>query len=180
MEIFEIHDNSNCRIRKILENEFSKIPNSSPYMANYHPFYSGKNSNIFYLLTNGRYEKGNGKYYIIFEGDQYVASAGWNKYEYEENVVLLLTRMFVKSKYRNHFYIGKYVLPLMIKETKDFYHLWITCNEYNKNIYNWFDRSSKKQSKTISNQWPEIYKNFYPIGKKQIYFTEQLVVEYNK
>lgn len=180
MEFYEIHDDSDSTVVTILENEFKKIPHSEPYVSNYHPSYSYKNSNIFYLLRNGRYIKGKGKYYIVCEENKYIASAGWNQYDYEKDVVLLLTRMFVTKEHRNHFHIGKYVLPMMINETENYNRLWITCNEYNKNIYNWFYRNSKNKAGSLSNQWPDIYKKFLPIGNREVNFVNQFVLEYKK
>lgn len=180
MNIIEIHNCENKFALDILEKEFSNIKFHEVYSQNYHPCFKDQKSNIFYLLRNGRYQKGFGKYYILLDSSEFIASAGWNQYLVEKNVCLLLTRMYVNPKYRNKFQIGKYILPKMLDETLNFKFLWITCNEYNKNIYNWFQRNADKKSGSLCNQWPDIYKNFVPIGKKNIHSTEQYVVEYRR
>jgi hypothetical protein len=38
-------------------------------------------------------------------------------------------------------------------------------------------RKEKNKRAALFNDWPEVYKNFKPIGKKTIYYTEQYVVE---
>jgi len=80
--------------------------------------------------------------------------------------------MYVNPRYRSKFYIGNHVLPIIIKETHHYKKVWTTFNEYNKSLYDWISRGT--------GEWPEIYKNFKPIGKKNIYYTEQYVAEFEK
>ena len=65
-------------------------------------------------------------------------------------------------------------------EVSNYDKVWITANEHNKMIYNWFERASKNKKAALFNDWPPIYRNFKTIGKKTIYYTEQYVVEYKK
>jgi hypothetical protein len=58
--------------------------------------------------------------------------------------------------------------------------LYITANGYNSAIYQWFVRANEGKSPGLFSDWPDIYKNFKPIGKKNIYYTEQYVIEYKK
>ena len=68
----------------------------------------------------------------------------------------------------------------MFKETMNFNKLWITCNDYNISIYHAISRLNEGKSAGLFDQWPIIYKNFKPIGKKIVNHTEQYVVEYNR
>jgi hypothetical protein len=177
MIIHQIHDLSNIRAVELLKHGLSSVVNPQ-IIKNYNPDYSQEPGNLFFILEQGRYRHGCGKYFIIEENGEYIGSAGWNEYELDPSTALLLTRMYVDEKYRAQFYHGKYILPIAIKEAADYQNIWMTCNEHNKIIYDWFVRHHK-QGSSIGN-WPEVYKNFRPIGKKNIYYTDQYVVEFLK
>jgi hypothetical protein len=108
---------------------------------------------------------------------QYAGSAGWNEFE---DVVLLLTRAYIPPEYRRRYFLAKHLMPLMLKETRFYEKVWITCNEYNKPIYHAIERLQSGKSAGLFDQWPEIYKKFVPIGTRQIYSTTQYVAEYCK
>jgi len=158
---------------KLLTDEFSTITDTD-IIKNYHPDYMNEPSNIFYILNdrNGRYH--NGAYYVI-EEDGFVASAGYN--EYDQDTILAITRMYVSVNYRAKFYIGKYVLPTILEDTKHYSKIWITFNDYNHILYQYFVRTSQDKRTGLYAPWPDIYKQFKPIGKKTINHTEQYVVE---
>jgi hypothetical protein len=141
-------------------------------LTNYHPDYENSPGNLFYILKDGRYKIGN--YFIMEEDGKYIGSAGWNPYN---DVALVLTRAFVPEEFRGHFNMANYLLPAMFKETTDFNKLWITCNDYNITIYQALTRLSQGK---LSIPWPDIYKNFTPIGKRTVYYTEQYVAEYKR
>jgi len=174
MIIHCINDDSNVVVCDLLKQEFSKITDDKA-LTNYHPDYSNQPGNFFYVLKQGRYKKGN--YYIIEENNEYVCSAGWNEYGLNPDIALLLTRTYINPKYRAQYYTGNYILPLLIQESINYKHQWITCNEYNKTIYNMFVRLSNAKS-SVPSQWPEIYKKFKPIGQHMVYNTLQYVGEY--
>lgn len=69
------------------------------------------------------------------------------------------------------------LLPLILEQTSSYDRLWITCNEYNRNIYTGLVRLS--QGKSLPH-WKSDYKKFVPIGKRTVYYTEQYVAEYKK
>lgn len=173
IEIHHIHDEKNSYILKILTKEFSLIENTD-IVKNYHPDYSTTPGNFFFILKSGRYNYEKGKYYILLDGDEFIASAGWNEYDYDCDLALVLTRAYVKRQHRSKFYLGKNILPLTINDTIKYKKTWMTVNEYNINVYNWINRS---QDKSIGS-WPEIYKNFRTIGIKNIYYTDQYIMEY--
>jgi hypothetical protein len=178
MIVHEIHDLTNTYVKDLLINGISKIDKSSPYAKNYHPDYQNDNGNLFYVLDNGRYRKGKGKYFILEDNGEYVSSAGWNEYDLDPSIVLVLTRMYTDSRHRMNYHIAKYILPLIIEEVKHYKYIWGTTNEYNKKIYNWFVRISQGKSGSVDESWPDIYKKFKPIGIKNIYYTDQYVLEY--
>ena len=175
MQIHEIHDLSNAVVIDLLKREFSKITDDT-IIKNYHPDYASTPGNFFDVLLNGRYEKG--CYYIIEEDGNYVCSSGWN--EYDDNTALLLTRTYINPEYRAQYYLGNNLLPLMIKNAVTYDKLWITVNSYNIGLYKWFKRSAAGKSTALFNNWPEIYKQFKPIGMHNVYYTEQYVAEYIK
>lgn len=179
MIVHEIHDLSNQSVINLLKGGLSQIDNES-YVSNYHPDYESTPGNLFNTLNNGRYRLGHGAYYVIENDGEYIASAGWNEYELDTNIVLLLTRMYTAPKYRMNYHVANNILPLAIAAAKNYKHIWFTCNEHNKKIYDWFVRVEQGKSGGLFNDWPDIYKNFKPIGKKNIYYTEQYVMEYKK
>ena len=175
MIIHEIHDLSNSIVTNLLSKELSKITDET-YIKNYHPDYIDSPGNLFCILKQGRYVNGN--YYVIEEDERYICSAGWNEYELDSNIALMLTRLYIVPEHRAKYHAGNYILPRALEEVKRYKHVWITCNEYNKAIYHWFDRANKGKRTGLFNDWPDIYRKFVPIGKKDIYYTEQYVAEY--
>lgn len=161
----------------MLKKEFQKITNEE-IIKNYHPDFFGEPGNIFYILgTEERYRVGHGKYFIIEDAGEYICSAGWNKYDLDSNIALLLTRTYVNKRYRAQYNVGNYILPKAILETESYPYCWITSNKHNKAIDAWFSRVENKKQPTLFNNWPEIYKRFKPIGKRDIYYTVQDVYE---
>lgn len=176
--IYEINDLSDQQIIEILKTGISKdMFKKENLLENYLYEHRDKPANLFYILENGRYSAG--KYFIVTDyNNNFVASAGWN--HYTDDIALLLTRMIVHPTYRTQYIIGKEVLPLMIEQTKNYKKLWITANDYNKSIYDWFDRSYQGKSTALFNNWPEIYKKFKPIGQRTVNHVLQWVVEMEK
>ncbi len=179
LKIYEIHDLSNLEIVDLLTNALSEVDNPN-IVQNYHPDYQHVPGNLFYILREGRYKRGMGKYFIVTVDDKYVCSAGWNEYELDSTIALLLTRMYITPTYRGKYIIGNNILPQCIQEASNHKQLWITSNEHNKSIYTYFERANQNKRTALFNDWPEIYKRFKPIGKKTIYYTEQWVAEYDK
>lgn len=176
MQLHQIHDASNRFIIGLLEASFSKIT-ASNLVKNYHPDYRNETANIFYILNDikGRYNRG--CYYVLEENNEYVCSAGYNEYELDSSIALALTRAYVDPKHRSKYYMGEYILPKIIENTTQYEHLYITADSFNSAIYQWFDRANAGKRPTMFNDWPDIYRKFKPIGKKNIYYTEQYVME---
>lgn len=180
MNIHEIHDLSNQPIVDLLKNGLSEITDQR-FIKNYHPDYQHTPGNLFHILEQGRYRKNHGKYFVMTdEHDKYVCSAGWNEYDLDSTLALLLTRMYITPQHRSRYMIGKMILPKMISEAGEYSRLWITANEHNRSIYTYFERVSQNKRPVLFNDWPDIYKQFKPIGKKTIYYTEQWIAEYDK
>lgn len=172
--IYEIHDLSNEKAVSLLKHGLSKVDNVN-VIKNYHPDYYGSPGNLFTILDQGRYREGNGKYFVVEEDGRYICSAGWNAYDVDNSIALLLTRMYTDVMYRTNFFVGNLILPHILSETASYKKRWFTCNEYNKSIYDWFVRMY--ETKNMGN-WPELYRNFKPIGKHPVYYVDQYVMEY--
>jgi hypothetical protein len=69
---------------------------------------------------------------------------------------------------------------MMLQEASNYQKTWLTVNEYNDALYQWFVRSAENKRPALFNNWPPIYKKFYHIGKKDIYYTQQHVMEYTR
>ena len=179
MKIYTIHDLSNLHVINILKKEFNKITDTN-IISNYHPDYSDTAGNLFYILQAGRYRLSKGKYWVMEENGEYLGSAGWNEYELDTDVALVLTRTYVPKKFRGQYLLANHLLPMMLQETSNYQKTWLTVNEHNDVLYQWFLRSSENKRPALFNNWPQIYKKFYPIGKKDIYYTQQYVLEYTK
>ncbi len=179
MNIHAIHDTSDSIALNLLKKEFSSITNPI-YIKNYHPEYSNTPGNFFYVLSEGRYRVGYGKYLVLEDDNRYVCSAGWNEYALECDIALVLTRMYVSKEYRTQYLVGNHILPQLLDETATYNKVWITTNQYNRSIYNWFSRAAEGRNPTLFNSWPEIYKSFKPIGQKEVYYTLQDVVELDR
>jgi predicted secreted protein len=172
MNIHKIHDLSNSFVTNLLEEGLSNVDKG---WENYSPKYADKNSNLFYILDKGRYKKG--AYYVLEEDGKYIGSSGWNEYEYETTVSLVLTRSYIIPEKRANYYMAAFLLPSMLEECNNYEKIWITCNKNNDTIYKWFVRNAEGKPPAIFNNWPDIYKRFEPIGLKTVYYTEQYVAQ---
>ena len=179
MQLHEIHDSSNQFVLNLLEVSFSKITDKN-LLKNYHPNYKNDPANIFYILNdpNGRYQRG--CYYVLELDGDYVCSAGYNEYDLNQTIALALTRAYINPKYRTKYFMGEYILPKIIENTVQYEHLYITADSHNSAIYQWFVRANEGKRTAMFNQWPDIYRKFKPIGKKNIYYTEQYVAELDR
>jgi hypothetical protein len=175
----KIHDLENKHVAGLLSDGLSKITDEK-IIKNYHPDYANENSNLFFILKNGRYSEGKGAYYVIENSGEYVGSAGWNEYREDPTVAFALTRMYTSEQHRGNYFIANNILVKSLKETEQYEKVWLTMNEYNITLYKWFVRASQNKSTSIVNGWPEIYKLFKPLGQKKIYNTLQYVVELSR
>jgi hypothetical protein len=180
MKIHTIHDLTNRAAVDILRDNLSLITDTN-IVKNYHPDWGDQPGNLFYILEHGRYRQGRGKYYIITDdSDKYMCSAGWNEYELDKNVALMLTRMYVAPGFRCQYILGNTVLPEMIEAAGRYKHIWITSNNHNRAIYLFFERAAGGKKTALFNDWPPIYKKFKPLGQKTVYYTQQWVAEYDR
>lgn len=175
--IHEIHDLTDTYVTTLLTSGLSDIKESH-LLKNYHPDYMNDSSgNLFFIIKNGRYKKGKGKYYVVEHLGKYVCSAGWNEYEDDETIAFALSRMYVAPEYRGKYFVAKYILPRTLKETRKYQNVWLTVNEHNKVMYSWFERAVTNKATALFNDWPEMYRQFQPKGKFTIYNTVQYVME---
>jgi hypothetical protein len=175
MIVHTIHDLSNKYVVDILVKGLSNIPEQD-LAPNYHPEFNQDSANLFYILKNNRYI--NGSYYVLEEDDKFIAAGGWN--HYTDDTALILTRMYVVKEYRTKNIMSTYFLPKIFEETSFYKKLWITCNEYNKALYDAFVLMSNGKKVGYTYQWPEIFKIFKPLGTKLVNNTPQYVVEYER
>jgi hypothetical protein len=178
MNIYEINDLSNTKVIEILKNGITKsMFKKQELLENYLYEYKDNPANLFYRLENGQFK--NGSYFVITdEEDNFIAGSGW--YKYNDNTALVLVRMLVRPDYRTTYIVGHKLLPLMLDKAARYNNVWITCNDYNKAIYDWFDRSSKGKSPALYNNWPDLYKKFKPIGKQLVNGMQQYVAALEK
>lgn len=173
--VHEITDTSNVQLVSLLRK--SIVPGMFKNLSlekNYLYDYKDETSNLFYILENGRYQ--NGSYFIVTDSNgKYIGSAGWHPYL--DNTALLLSRMLVIPEYRGSYVLAETVLQQMIDQSAAYKHRWITFNDYNLALYKWFERVEQGKSGALFNNWPSIYSNFRPIGKKEINHVSQYVVE---
>lgn len=175
MQIHSINDYSNIYVIELLKKHLSKVVDNT-IIVNYHPDYSHIPGNLFYVLADGRYKKGN--YFVLEEDGDYLGSSGWNEYN---DLALVMTRTYVPPKYRSQQLIAKHItLPIIFKETAAYNKLWITCNEHNKAIYNMIERMKDGNFSGVGPVWKELYSQFLPIGTHIVYNTLQYVAELNK
>ena len=69
------------------------------------------------------------------------------------------------------------IIEETLVETEKYPNVWLTVNEHNKSLYEWFVRVSRYKKTNLVNQWPEVYRQFKPLGQRVIYNTTQYVVE---
>lgn len=171
-----MHDLSNPFTVGILEEGLAKITNETD-INNYHPDYSDYSGNLFHILAKGRYQKGKGKYFLVEDHGEYICSAGWNEYEDDSEIAFALSRMYTAVSHRSNYYVAQFILPQCLEEVESYSKVWLAMNDHNSIMYKWFERTQAGKSSGLFNNWPDIYKGFRPIGKKQIYNTLQYVVE---
>jgi hypothetical protein len=175
---YEISDLSNPHVNEIMKKGFQHSMFRYDILArNYCYEFRDDPRNIFYILEEGRY-KDSSYFVVVDEDDNFMASAGWNGYT--EDTALMITRMCVNPKYRNQYIIGNDFLPVMIERAFNYKNIWITCNDYNQVIYNWFERAAQGKPPSVDKTWPDVYRRFKPIGKKEVYYVVQNVVELDR
>jgi hypothetical protein len=145
-------------------------------LENYHPNYKASPANLFYILEHGRFDIGN-YYVMITDQGEFAGCAGWN--QFTRNIALALVRAYIPVKFRTNYIMGENILPRILKDTKDYPRVWLTFNEYNKVMYDGFERMSKSKSSSLL-PWPSIYRKFTPIGQHTVNNTLQYVTEYER
>lgn len=179
MNLHFLHDITDERIVSILKEGLSCVLDER-IAKNYNPKYSEHNANLFYLLEHGRYRSSKGKFFVLENDGKFVACAGWNEYDGDSNIALILTRVYIAKGYRANYFLTKYFIPAIFPEVLHYPKIWITFNSYNKVIYDWFIKiNNSGQNGFVAKKFP-IFKNFKSIGVQSVYFTDQYVIEYKK
>ena len=176
MIVHPIKDLGNGPVVNLLRQGLETMPEHD-LAVNYHPYFDNDPANLFYLLNNGRFDIGN--YYVMqTELGEYAGSAGWSRLN--DTTALALVRAYIPLKFRTAYNMAKYILPKIMEETVAFNSIWITCNHYNKPIYDALVKLSKGEPAGLFNQWPAEYKKFTPIGTKVVNNSVQFVAEYKR
>ncbi len=173
MIVQNIKDNPN--LIEFLEHSLSCV-DEEHLLENYHPDYKTNNANLFYIIKEGRFNLGN-YYVMITDQGEFAGCAGWN--QYTRNIALALVRAYIPKQYRTNYIMGENILPRILEETRDYPKVWLTFNEYNKVMYDGFERMSKKKSSSLL-PWPFVYRKFRPIGQHTVNNTLQYVAEYER
>lgn len=175
MVIYELQSDQECQGLTLLKQGLEKIQEQD-LAINYHPHFSNDPANIFYLLKHGRYASG--CYFVLEDQGQYIGSAGWNVYN--DSIVLCLTRAYFVKEYRHRYYMAEYLLPKIFEQAHTYNTFWITCNDYNKKIYDGLVRLQQNKSSGMYNSWPDVYRKFVPIGSRIVNNSVQYVAEYKR
>jgi len=144
---------------------------------NYNPAHKDDPANLFYILDAGRYAAGRGDYFILEQHGQLVACAGWNAYDLDPSTALVLTRAWTHPRWRSQWVLARFILPLIWPAVQNYDKIWLTCNEHNAAIYRWFEYQHRTGRGAGA---PTVYKNFKPIGRHCVYYTDQYVVEFGR
>jgi hypothetical protein len=174
IKIHELHDLENPIMDMLIET-FIKIDDIN-ILKNYHPEHRNYSGNLFNLLVQGRYSKGKGAYYVLEENKEFITSGGWNQYDFDSEVALIFTRFYVAPRYRQKFTFTKMLFDKIIEQTSNYKYIYITVNETNKKFYDLVSKLNKGEKVKL----PKVFSNFKPVGIKEIYYTNQYVLEYNK
>jgi len=171
MKLYSLTDSRDATIIKLLQTSITAdMFDKEELLPNYLYEHKDNPANLFNNIASGRYA--HGRYYVLTDdNNKFIASAGWHPYT--SDTALALTRMLVAPEYRASYVVGREILPSIMKETRFFNKVWITCNEYNRAIYDWF-----RTGKSISGNWPNVYKSFKPIGQHVVNHTLQYVAEH--
>ena len=175
MLIHELHNDRDCDGFRILKSGLENIAEHD-LAINYHPFFSEDPANIFYLLKHGRYQTG--CYFVLEQNGKYIGSAGWNLFQ--DDIVLCLTRAYFSKPARHRYYMAEYLLPKIFEQANQYSTFWITCNDYNKKIYDGLVQLHSGKRAGLYHSWPDVYKKFIPIGSKVVNNSVQYVAEYKR
>jgi hypothetical protein len=170
-----VTDDSNVEAMRILSDGLSFESEDEYFLKNYHPCHAELNSNLFWLLHQGRFKTGS--YDIIVDSNnRYVGSAGWY---HHENVIIAMSRTYLSKEYRGRHVLANNLLPDVINfANKNNFPVWMTFNQKNKNIYNEFCRVSETKNPRSSSLWPNCFLLFHPIGVWRVNSMDQYIVQY--
>jgi hypothetical protein len=113
---------------------------------------------------------------VLEKDNKLIACAGWNEYELDPSIALVMTRLFVCKEYRTTYIGGNTFLPIILTEVEKYNRVLITLNKHNKLLY---DGIVKYQANPNSfyKFWPKDYFRFKPMGTENIYYTDQYILE---
>ena len=131
------------------------------------------------LEKTSMFSNGNGAFYIIYDGSQFIACGGVYKSTFSDKIALAGTRTWVSDDYRNKHVMGYTLLPLHKQWAmdNDCNQVVLCFNDYNKNLIKIWkrlrmgeDRTPKTTDRIFSSNQHEL--NF-PVT---IQYTKQWVI----
>lgn len=139
------------------------------------------NSILYALMEQNRFSKENGGMVLLYTDEKLIATSGYNRSHFDDNVFLLGGRTLVDKKYRNNQLISSYIIPTQINESKKLNAKVVafTFDVSNKfSLYNVF--INNKLNLVLKNNFFGIYEKLqalnYPVN---IYNTDQNVLYIN-
>jgi hypothetical protein len=174
IKIHELHDINDLMVDFLIKSLIEA--NDSNISKNYHPEHRNYSGNLFNLLSQGRYSKGKGAYYVLEENEEFITSGGWNQYDFDSEVSLIFTRFYVAPKFRSKFIFTKILFDKIIEQTINYKYVYITVNESNKKFYDLVSKLYIGEKVNL----PKVFACFKPIGIKNIYYTPQYVLSLEK
>lgn len=147
----------------------------------------------FALCNKLRFDPPNGIFDIILEDGNPIGFCGG--YKYDDETFIGLSRAYVDVAHRNKALLNRFILPKQLLEAHDMglSKLWLTFNDYNKGLFNYYKRARAASTTTtfFGSVFPnpdEIYEGtskiiceLAKIKEEQIYIqnTWQYVVEFD-
>lgn len=152
-------------------------PDDSPVKGNYAP--TLESNTLLHKLVTRQYQE----YlfgYVLKDGVWKPALGGG--YQIDENGIAILTRLFVVPHYRMRLFIQHLLAALVdsltqVEGLKPDTRVYITFNQYNSALYEWFVRKAQGRGASFGKQWPEVFSVFKPAGLQLINNVEQYVCE---
>jgi len=144
----------------------------SPAMENmYSPVWRTESHTLRYLLeVDNLFAKEHGAYYVLLDGDNFVASGGVHFSEWTDNIAMGGIRTWVHTDYRNKFLAADYILPACKKwAVKNGCNIiTLTFNDYNKNLIKTWTRIRVGENKSRIRQRKS----------KHIFYNNLVVIDY--
>ena len=130
---------------------------------------------------NSRYYQNNAGFIVIYNNEDLVACGGYHPFFMDgKKGSIVLSRFYINQLFRksNINITDDYWVPEMLKNNVDLGNwLWMSFNSDRKLLYESFVKQKKNRKLILGNIWPSFFTKFYGIGIKNVYSTNQYIVE---